>query len=143
MTDAWDLARQSIGRAQRRQKDMYDKNARIPTFREGERVFLFKPAEKRLVNSPDPSMALIGWWRWDPTQQRSEELVDPKKNLFSCHLIDYVDVARKSVTPNRSEKRKSSVRPAIATDTVPDTRRVKLSFHLNRAREQPALMLCR
>ena len=45
MTDAWDLARQSIGHAQRRQKDMYDKNART-TFREGERVFLLKPAEK-------------------------------------------------------------------------------------------------
>ena len=46
MSDAWELARHSIGRAQKRQKHSYDQRARPPSFREGDRAFLFKPAEK-------------------------------------------------------------------------------------------------
>ena len=46
MTGAWELARQSIGRAQKKQKDMYDKRVTGLTFREGERVFLYKPVDK-------------------------------------------------------------------------------------------------
>ena len=46
MAQAWDLARASVGRAQRRQKVAYDQKTREPSFREGERVFLYKPAEK-------------------------------------------------------------------------------------------------
>ena len=46
MAEAWELARQNITRAQKRQKTSYDRRCRPPQFREGERVFLFKPAEK-------------------------------------------------------------------------------------------------
>ena len=45
MSQAWELARQSIGKAQKRQKDYYDKRARPPRFEVGERVFLLKPSE--------------------------------------------------------------------------------------------------
>lgn len=46
MSGAWELARQSIGKAQRRQKEYYDRRGRPPNFHAGERVFLYKPAEK-------------------------------------------------------------------------------------------------
>ena len=46
MTDAWELARQCVGHAQKKQKDVYDKRVKGPTFREGERVFLYKLADK-------------------------------------------------------------------------------------------------
>ena len=46
MGEAWDLARQCIHKAQKKQKHYYDKKARPPNFRVGDRVFLFKPAEK-------------------------------------------------------------------------------------------------
>ena len=46
MSEAWELARQCIGKAQRRQKEYYDRRGRPPNFRAGERVFLYKPAEK-------------------------------------------------------------------------------------------------
>lgn len=45
MTEAWEMARQHIGHAQKRQKATYDWKSHVPMFREGERVFLFKPAE--------------------------------------------------------------------------------------------------
>jgi hypothetical protein len=46
MTEAWELAHRSFGQAQKKQKRVYDQRAGTPTFQEGERVFLFKPAEK-------------------------------------------------------------------------------------------------
>ena len=46
MSEAWDLARQNITRAQKRQKAAYDRRSQPASFREGERVFLFRPAEK-------------------------------------------------------------------------------------------------
>ena len=47
MSEAWELARQSVGRAQKKQKQYYDqRQQRLPNFTVGERVFLFKPAEK-------------------------------------------------------------------------------------------------
>ena len=45
MSQAWELARQSVGKAQKRQKASHDKRAREPNFTPGERVFLLKPAE--------------------------------------------------------------------------------------------------
>ena len=45
MSEAWEAARQQVTRAQRRQKQAYDRRAKIP-FQAGERVFLFKPAEQ-------------------------------------------------------------------------------------------------
>ena len=47
LSAAWELARKAVKQAQRRQKDHYDRHA-TPTlpFREGERVFLYKPGEK-------------------------------------------------------------------------------------------------
>ena len=47
MSEAWELAKQSVRRAQKRQKTVYDRKSRPPKIQEGERVFLFKPAEKR------------------------------------------------------------------------------------------------
>ena len=46
MTEAWESARHCIQKAQKRQKAHYDKRARPPNFKVGERVFLFKPADK-------------------------------------------------------------------------------------------------
>ena len=46
MSTAWGLARTCIGKAQRRQKANYDKKSTKMPFRPGERVFLYKPAEK-------------------------------------------------------------------------------------------------
>ena len=45
MSEAWELARQHITKAQKRQKGIYDQKTKSP-FREGERAFLFKPAER-------------------------------------------------------------------------------------------------
>ena len=50
MSQAWELARQSVGKAQKRQKAFYDKRAREPNFNVGERVFLLKPAETTGAN---------------------------------------------------------------------------------------------
>lgn len=44
MSHAWNLAKTCVKKAQGRQKRYYDQRARPPT--QGERVFLFKPAEK-------------------------------------------------------------------------------------------------
>ena len=47
MSEAWELASQSVGRAEKKQKQYYDqRQQRLPNFTVGERVFLFKPAEK-------------------------------------------------------------------------------------------------
>ena len=46
MTEAWELARQCIRKAQKKQKDYYDQKGRPANFLVGERVFLFKPADK-------------------------------------------------------------------------------------------------
>lgn len=46
MSEAWELARKNVGRAQKRQKATYDGRSRPPNFAVGERVFLLKPAEK-------------------------------------------------------------------------------------------------
>ena len=56
MADAWDLARQCIGKAQKTQKTYYDRDKELTTLAVGERVFLFKPSEKtgeaRKLNRP-------------------------------------------------------------------------------------------
>ena len=46
MSEAWELARQCIRKAQRRQKEYYDRKTRPPNFRISDRMFLFKPADK-------------------------------------------------------------------------------------------------
>ena len=46
MSEAWELARGSIGQAQKKQKGTYDRRAKISVFREGECVFLCRSAEK-------------------------------------------------------------------------------------------------
>ena len=46
MAGAWESARGAITKAQKKQKAFYDKKTRPPNFAVGERVFLFKPAEK-------------------------------------------------------------------------------------------------
>ena len=46
MSTAWELARQAVKRAQKRQKDHYDRGTTTLPFREGERVYLYKPMEK-------------------------------------------------------------------------------------------------
>ena len=44
--EAWQLARENIKKAQRRQKMYYDRQTRKPTFHVGDRVFLFTPSAK-------------------------------------------------------------------------------------------------
>ena len=46
MSEAWELAQKCVGKAQKRQKAMYDRKSRPPNFTVGERVFLLKPSEK-------------------------------------------------------------------------------------------------
>ena len=46
LSEAWDLAKRNIKKAQKQQKKTYDQRARPPNFTVGERVFLFKPAER-------------------------------------------------------------------------------------------------
>jgi hypothetical protein len=46
MQEAWKLARKSIKAAQRRQKIYYDRHTREPTFRPGDRVFLYTSSAK-------------------------------------------------------------------------------------------------
>ena len=47
LSAAWELARKSVQRAQKKQKEQYDRRVTpISPFREGERVFLYKPGEK-------------------------------------------------------------------------------------------------
>ena len=46
MSDAWELVRQCIGKAQKSQKTFYDRRSRLAKFRVGDRVFLFKPSTK-------------------------------------------------------------------------------------------------
>ena len=43
---AWEVARACIKKSQKKQKNYYDRKARTPGFSVGDRVFLFKPAEK-------------------------------------------------------------------------------------------------
>jgi hypothetical protein len=51
MSQAWELAIQSVGKAQRRQvRKLFDNRAREPNFTLGERVFLLKPAETTGAN---------------------------------------------------------------------------------------------
>ena len=46
MVDAWECARRNVTKAQRKQKQFYDQKSWPGRFTMGERVFLFKPAEK-------------------------------------------------------------------------------------------------
>ena len=46
MAETWGPVKKCIERAQGRQKTYYDKKSRPPSFTFGDRVFLFKPAEK-------------------------------------------------------------------------------------------------
>ena len=44
LAGAWDLARQNIKKAQRHQKQMYDRHAKDPPVKRGDRVFIYMPA---------------------------------------------------------------------------------------------------
>ena len=46
LSEAWGLAKRNIKKVQKQQKKTYDQHARLPNFTVGERVFLFKPAER-------------------------------------------------------------------------------------------------
>ena len=46
MSEAWELAQSQITRAQKSQKNAYDRSTKKSPFRAGERVFLYKPAER-------------------------------------------------------------------------------------------------
>ena len=89
LSEAWDLAKRNIKRAQKQQKKTYDQHARPPNFTVGERVFLFKPAERtgekhnlaRAYHGPyrvikltsnnahirrvdRPEKMIYSWWHW-------------------------------------------------------------------------------
>ena len=46
MSEAWELARDQVKCAQKRQKMYYDRKAKPPQFLTSDRVLLYKPAEK-------------------------------------------------------------------------------------------------
>ena len=46
LTTAWKLARQKIGKAQMRQKEYYDRQAKEPRYKVGGRVMVFMPHDK-------------------------------------------------------------------------------------------------
>ena len=46
ISDAWDLARESVKKAQKAQKRVYDKRSRELNLKAGERVFVYMPKEK-------------------------------------------------------------------------------------------------
>ena len=46
LADAWKTAREHVKQAQRRQKTAYDRSAKPPSFRVGDRVFLYMPAAR-------------------------------------------------------------------------------------------------
>ena len=50
LTEAWQLARQNIKQAQRKQKQQYDRHSKIPKFQVGERVFVYMPNAKQGKN---------------------------------------------------------------------------------------------
>ena len=47
LSDAWELARQHVKKAQKAQKRYYDRNTKDPGYRVGDRVFVFMPAAKQ------------------------------------------------------------------------------------------------
>lgn len=46
-SEAWKLAQDNIRKVQTRQKRNFDKRAKEPTYRVGERVFLYMPASQQ------------------------------------------------------------------------------------------------
>ncbi len=46
LTDAWSLAKKNVQKAQKAKKKCYDRRAKEPAFKEGERVFVYMPKEK-------------------------------------------------------------------------------------------------
>ena len=62
MSEAWEIAKQCVRKAQKRQKQLYDSKCRLPNFKIGDQVFLLKPARRlvKLVNSPVHTMDLTG-----------------------------------------------------------------------------------
>jgi len=46
LSHAWELARSQVKKAQQKQK-YYDRNAKEPRFKEGDRVFVYMPSEKK------------------------------------------------------------------------------------------------
>ena len=47
MSEAWEMARANVKKAQRRQKQQYDRRARPVEFKPGDRVFIHMPGSKR------------------------------------------------------------------------------------------------
>ena len=47
LTEAWDLARQHVKKAQQKQKRYYDRQHKTPHFRVGDRVFVYMPSAKQ------------------------------------------------------------------------------------------------
>ena len=88
MSAAWELARKSIGKVQKRQKDLHDQKSRSPSFSVGERVFLYKPAEK---TGESPKLArpfhgpYTGCSSSTLTHPASDESTSHTRSLFWWH----------------------------------------------------------
>ena len=76
MRMAWDLAKENIKKAQKKQKSNYDRHSREPTFRVGDRMFLHTPSA-RLGPAYKFSLPYKGPYR----------LVDMADNVASLQLI--------------------------------------------------------
>ncbi len=60
MSTAWELAKKSVKKAQKRQKKYYDQKMKSSQFQVGDRAFLLKP-EERTGSLTDPIMDHTGW----------------------------------------------------------------------------------
>ena len=72
------------------QKKQHDKKARMPTFSEGDRVFVFKPAAKscKFTNSQGPFMVCIGLSNFITMELTFDLLIDLKKHQYVFCSID-------------------------------------------------------
>ena len=57
LSSAWEIARAEIGKAQRHQKEQYDKKAKPVQYREGARVMVYMPQETT-YEGPETCIAL-------------------------------------------------------------------------------------
>ena len=126
MTGAWELPRKCIGRVQTRQKTYYDKKGRPPNFSVGERVFLFKPAEKcgktrklaRPYHGPYRVLEL------DTNTTRIRRVDRPQDDALLVALDRLrrcpVKVKDDFWPPDRRRKKSSQKKATVSSDTSPE-----------------------
>ena len=66
LSEAWRIAKDSVAKAQKRQKRAYDRHSRPKTFR-GDRIMVYMPCQwselVKISSSEGLTLALTGYWR--------------------------------------------------------------------------------